>query len=93
MNDETNLGTNEMRLIGGFFAVILTLLGIIMVWQSFKNGKVFDYMEGSDTEQQWIFRDEDPGKFLLIIAFYFLIFSAFIAMFIWIANGGVPDVG
>jgi hypothetical protein len=82
-----------MDLIGGLFAGVLTLLGIVLVWRSFKDGKVFDCLEGSATEKQWIFRADNPRKFFLTVAQYVIGFTFLIGMFLWMANGGIPSVG
>jgi hypothetical protein len=83
-------GGCTMKYICGVAAIVILIAGVIMIWQSTKSGKVFDCIEDSKTEQQWVHRAQDPRKFRSIITFYVVGFTAVILILGWMAIGGQP---
>ena len=77
-----------MELICGMAAITLLVAVLIVIRQANKSGKIFDCIEASNTEQQWVHRAKQPGKFRSIIACYVFIFSIAILFLGWVALGG-----
>lgn len=77
-----------MEYVCGTAAVTLGIAGVMLIASSMRSGKVFDCMEGSETEQQWIFRHENPGKYAKLMMFYSIFFATTIVLLGWAALGG-----
>lgn len=79
-----------MKYICGIAAMILLIAGVMMIGGAVRSGKVFDCMEGSETEQQWVFRHETPRRYGMLIMSYSIIFGAIVFFLGWVAIGGQP---
>ena len=80
-----------MRLICGIAAITLLIAGLVVIRQTIKTGKIFDCLEGSNTERQWIDQTEHPVKFRSIIVIYSIIFSIAMLALGWLAIDGKPS--
>jgi hypothetical protein len=81
-----------MQVICGCAALFIFFAGITVVLRAVKSGQVFDYIENSDTESQWIYRNRDPDKFRSRLLVYILLSTGMILFFAWIAVKGSSPV-
>jgi len=79
-----------MKYICGIAAMTLLIAGVKMIRDAMRSGKIFDCLEGSETEQQWIFRHENPRRYGMLIMSYSIIFATIVFFLGWEAIGGQP---
>lgn len=77
-----------MQTICAIAAVTIFILGIFMLGNALKTGKIYDCIEDSKTNKSWVFRDEDSRKFWSIFVSSLVGFSFVSLWLFWVAIGG-----